>query len=558
MSDFLRALGYDPRLYWLLAGSAVAWWMASALWPGREGDRSLRRAHTPLAFVALLLVAMFACRWPGIFHYRPVNPDEAQFLAGAITMLARHEFWWTDGTTSGPLVMLPLALPGLLGLPIDFASGRLTGLLLHWGTVVCAYLALRHVYGDSSARRLVLPLAAFFVCLLFWDFLPYSSECVPLFLCALAVWLLVTAFAADGTLTNRFRLGACGVVLGMLPFSKFQVLPLGAAIGIAGLIWIVRQPARDRLIRDSGRLIRDSGRLVGGVAASALLFFASLQLSGQWADEFASYFQHNLHYTGARAVAWSSSGYLLGYLTEISWGFASFHVGLLVLLIATCLGLRGAPWRPVLLGWFLVLAAYAAVLIPGRLYPHYLLFLTLPLGLLVGLQAGHHTARLAGRHLALFAGFFLLVGVLPQLADRAWDRHDVSRLQPQPNARAKAVGFINRLKQRGDSLAVWGWRPELYIETQLPQATRESLTEAQITPHPQIEYYRARFLADLQANRPAFFVDVIGPEDFLLHDVATQGHETFPALRDYIAREYKLVSKAEPVRVYVRRAAFPE
>jgi hypothetical protein len=139
------------------------------------------------------------------------------------------------------------------------------------------------------------------------------------------------------------------------------------------------------------------------------------------------------------------------------------------------------------------------------------------------------------------------------VADRLSDRQSLLALLPIPSVRANAVNFINHVKQPGDSLAVWGWRSELYVETQLPQATREAHTEAQVADHPQRDYYRARFLADMRANQPAFFIDVVGPEDFNLHDLAGQGHENFADLKDYVDREYALVSKNQPVRVYVRR-----
>ena len=185
---------------------------------------------------------MFAFRWPAIFYFRPVNPDEPQFLAGALTMLARGEVWSVDATTSGPLVVLPLTLPHFLGLPVNFASGRVVALLLSWGSVVLVYSILQREHGDRSARLLVLPLAGWMVFQIFWDLVPYTSECAPLFLVVLAAWLGTTAFQADGRLHRRPRLAACGLVLGLLPFSKLQAIPLGAVVGLVVLAWIAGQP----------------------------------------------------------------------------------------------------------------------------------------------------------------------------------------------------------------------------------------------------------------------------------------------------------------------------
>ena len=551
MAEFLRQLGYNPPFFWAVFGGAFLLWIAAAALPHEPAGRPLLRFNTPVFFSTMLLVVMFAGRWPGIFLYRPVNPDEPQFLAGAITMLARGEIWWTDPTTSGPLVVPPLSLPGLACLPINYSSGRVVALLLNWGVVILTYLALRHVHGDRKARVLVLPLACFMVCLIFWDFVPYCSECSPVFLCALAIWLCLTAFQSDGMLCNRGRLTGGGLVLGLLPFSKLQILPLGAAIGLSAVAWVLRQPPAGRK-----NIRRDLGWLLAGAGAGFALMLLSLWHSGSMKEVYASYLVNNLDYAQDRAMPWASSGYVLRYLTEFSWGFSSFHYGLLLLLAISLGGLRTAAWRPLLLGWSLLIGAYYALLAPGRLYPHYLLFLSLPLPLLVGLQFGYliRSVSHARRLCAVLWLLFLSAGVGAQVIDRVSDRQALGKLVPAGSPRASIVGFINLAKRPGDTLAVWGRRPEFYVETQLPQATREAHTAGQLNDGPQRDYFRARFLADMHASQPAFFIDAVGPDDYIYHVPAWNGHETFPALKDYIGQEYSMVSKGTSFRVYVRRA----
>jgi len=543
MSEFLRELGYNPVNYWVFAGTTfLLWFIVSVL----AGNRLSEPLNRPWIYGALLLVAMFAWRWPAMAHYKPVNPDEAQFLAGGITMLARGSIWWIDPTTSGPLVVLPLTLPGVARLPIDFFHGRLVGLLLEWGTVFCAYLILRHVHGDQKGRLLSMPLACLMIFLAFWDFVPYCSEILPVFLCALAAWLCFTAFEPDGSLSRRWRLVAGGFVLGLMPFSKIQVLPMGAAIGLATLVWIMRPPAPD-----SKNIGQNLFLLMVGTAAGFGVMLFSLWRSGQWNEVYQSYVVHNLHYAQARGLPWGESDYVIKYLTGISWGFAPFHYGMLALLVIGLIGLKHFAWRPVMAGWLLVIAAYCCVLVPGRLYPHYLLFLPLPLALVVGLQFGYLLEGRAVRYYAIFVAF-LALGVVPQLVDRIRDVNSMHKLIASTNPRAPVTQFVNHSKKPGDSLAVWGWRPELYVETQLPQATHEAHTEAQVNEHPQRDYFRARFVTDLRASAPAFFIDSVGPDDFQLRDSVHQGHETVPELRDYIAREYSEMKLEGSFRLFLR------
>lgn len=548
MSEFLQELGYSVTLYRLLAAGAFFLWFLSALTGWKPTGKAFARLNRPWMYCATLLIAMFAWRWPAIFHYKPVNPDEAQFLAGALTMLARGQLWWIDPTTSGPLVVLPLTLPRLAGLPVDFATGRIVGLLLEWGAVVCGYLTLRHIFGDQKSRFLIMPLAGFMIFLWFWDFVPYCSEISPLFLCALAIWLGVTAFQPDGAAFHRWRLAACGVVLGIIPFSKLQVLPLGAAIGIGIVVWILCPP-----VRDGKKIGWNLLWLFGGVLLGTGSLLVSLWWSGQWSEVYQSYIVHNLHYAEARGLSWSDSGYLLNYLTNFSWGFSFFHYGALLLVVVALPAIGRAAWRPLLLGVTLLVSAYYAVLAPGRLYPHYLLFLTLPLSLLIGLLWGYLLAGQTRRYCAIGTGLFLAVGVVSQLVDRVADRNSLQRLIAPANPRDPVDQFINRNKKPGDALAVWGWRPEFYVETQLPQATHEAHTEAQLNDHPQRDYFRARFVADLRETRPAFFIDSIGPDDFQLKEPSLQGHETFPELRDFIARDYMEIKTTGSFRLYLRR-----
>jgi len=548
MSDFLRALGYDPSRYWILAGAAFALWLAAGLLPSFPAAASWRRLGSTPVVALLLLAAMAAFRWPAIIGYKPVNPDEAQFLAGALTMVARGEFWWPDGMSSGPLVMAPLALPALVGLPVDFASGRVVVLLLSWGIVLFTGLALRHVHGDRLARWLVLPLACFMVFLDFWDFAAYASEWLPLFLCTLAAWLALTAFDGTGRLQSRWRLAGTGAVLGALPFSKLQILPLGVALAVVAAFLTGVQPGADRR-----RIRRDLLALAWPALAVFGAFAVAAALSGNLPHLRQAYVGHNLFYAQSRAVPWTESFGELRYLVGFSWGFTSFFYGTLILCAVGTLAWTRLPrpaWRPPLLGGTLLVAAACAVLAPGRAYPHYLLLLTAPLALIAGLQFGDllRGPRLARGWLALLVA----VGVGAQVAELLLVDRPLTRLVPEPHAREAIVDALRGLRRPGDTLAVWGWRPELYVETRLPQAVRDAHTERQMHDSPQQDYFRERFLADVRESKPAFLVDAVGRGGFLYQDRANAGLERFPALADYVGRNYRLLGEFDTFRLYVR------
>jgi hypothetical protein len=183
----------------------------------------------------------------------------------------------------------------------------------------------------------------------------------------------------------------------------------------------------------------------------------------------------------------------------------------------------------------------------------------MPLALGAGLAFGFWLRgdRAAPRLRVFLVALFLVAGIGGQLAERFIEPPSFLRLVPDSRRRGDIVGRLTQLKRPGDTLAVWGWRPELHVEAQLPQAVREAHSERQMKESPQRAYFRARYLADLQAAAPAFFVDAIGHGGFLYQDRAAYGLETFAELNDYVGRHYRLLGELDSFRLYLRLDRLP-
>jgi hypothetical protein len=126
----------------------------------------------------------------------------------------------------------------------------------------------------------------------------------------------------------------------------------------------------------------------------------------------------------------------------------------------------------------------------------------------------------------------------------------------QPHGEAGKL--IRSHRQPGDRLAVWGWHNQIYVETALPQATRESHSTRQLWESSQRDtYYRPRYMEDLNRNEPAFFVDAVGPGAFYFNDRDEFGHELFEELRSYIAAHYTLINDFGKLRVFFRNDRIP-
>ena len=121
----------------------------------------------------------------------------------------------------------------------------------------------------------------------------------------------------------------------------------------------------------------------------------------------------------------------------------------------------------------------------------------------------------------------------------------------------EAAGLIRNAAKPGDTLLVWGYRPELNVMAGLPGATRfldsQPLTGVIADRHLQDSRVSApelasRFRRELAGTRPAFIADGLGPLNPAL------AIERYGDLGEWL-KGYEQVAETKGVRIYRRRAA---
>jgi hypothetical protein len=191
----------------------------------------------------------------------------------------------------------------------------------------------------------------------------------------------------------------------------------------------------------------------------------------------------------------------------------------------------------------------AAVAAGWRFFPRYYFFL-LPVAVLA---ASRGCALLGRRRLAVL---LLLViplvrfgpryAILAAAADRPWPDIEMDR-----DSRA-AARILLETARPGDTLFVWGYRPDLYVYTRLPAATRflesqplsgvladRHLFDTTPIPAPRTAVHRA----ELARSRPAFVVDglkLYNPRLAL---------DTYDDLRPWLA-QYREVARTRGCVIY--------
>src|ERR1039458_858136 len=198
-----------------------------------------------------------------------------------------------------------------------------------------------------------------------------------------------------------------------------------------------------------------------------------------------------------------------GLLRTLNW--AGFHAAIVI----AALGQASWPVPSERRRWLVWLAISLAGVAGGvRFFPRYY-FQLLPV---VVLLAARGFAEMRGRRrlvallllipLARFAPTYVMAARDAGWRDTAMDR----------DSRA-AAAMVNALAKPGDTVFVWGFRPEIYVYSHLPAATRfldsQPLTGVPADRHltqstpVETEESRAR-RAELAASRPTFVVDGLG------------------------------------------------
>ncbi len=449
-------------------------------------------------FLALLAAHLCHC---GVLWAEEGLPLAAARQMALGKMLYRDA--WFDKPPLVPAVYLLWAARD--GVPLRIA-GAAYGVLACW----LAFLAGRRLF-DESAGLWAAGLLGFF---LIFDtasaVLPLAADLLMLAPHLAAIWLALSrrpllsgVMAGIAFLCNAkgvFVLASCAVFLvPMLPWlAAGFALPCAAAAGV-------------------------------------------LLATGAWPFYLDQVWIWSSRYAGSSHVAHPISNGIVR-----TWNWLGFHAALL-------LGAGLDWWRTRSIGWKIAAwsgLSLAAVALGGRFFPRYY-FQLLPVLVIV---AGAGLSKAPRRWVAV-AGLLLLVpairfgpryfllaaGRSEQWADTAMDRES-----------RRAAALIGRDRQPGDTLFVWGFRPDLYVHTELPAGTRfldcQALTGVPADRHltqsaPVVTSATAEARRELARTRPTLIVDGLG-----LYNPAL-AMQRYPELADWLGH-YREVGRSGNEVVY--------
>jgi hypothetical protein len=504
---------------------------------------NLRRALLVLACGLFLLLS----RMPAMLCRFELNPDESQMAAQAMRYGQDLTPWRAvEGETNGPLDSWFLLALHQAGMPYSYRALHVVAALSLVALLFATYGAARALAGEAAAL-VTLGAGTWWLA---WapveDLAHYSSELVPAFLVSAALALVGRARRTPAGPDWRRGLAA-GCLLGLAPWAKLQAGPVALAVGL----WAVADGVLNAAPWACRR--RYVGALVAGALGPGLVFLTWIAWAGSAVEFWRIYVLGGLYH--GRAQPWGehlhNAATMLARSDDSPWFWS-----VALLLAGAAALLRRAAWRAVPRRIWCLAVMWSVVGVFVALRPvtqrtHYALFFLAPLALLAGLVArvlAGEASRLGPpwRRRAAWAVVALAVLPLPALNFISYKNYLGLRLVATSDrpfwAQQAVAGAVRHFVPRPRSLAVWGWKPSLYVDLGLAPATRNAVYAFLTDGNPDQEFLRAAFMDDLRKSRPEVIVDV---EDFVYRGARQTAPETFPALEGYLEQNYLEAGNAD-------------
>ncbi len=539
---------YSTLYYFLIipAIAASIWFLLKT--PESKGRNTL--------VLGLVLLVPLIVRLPYILLNSELNVDESGIIGQAIG-LKNGLLVWRDMnlSTAGPVnTYAYFIFCSILNIPFDFTSARLLGLFLDSLTLLLLFKAGQKQFGfNKSIMALIVVMvlwnfrsnsyyldfnkdSAFFQKPFFKnpifhysefgdlnsEFFHYSSEKLSLVIIAFLVFL-ISRIEADKKVSS-LHLFIAGFLAGFSPFTKPQCGPIVLFISLY-LVYLAYQ------LKPQSRPKNISLYLAGG-----LVFPLLMTVYVYMVDTWGVFNSQMKLIEGYKPTVIGPIGYVFGFIRTIA--FTSLFLALLGLFMINYK--KNLPANKAFF-WFLVLLSLTTIFSiskPGRFYGHYFQYL-LPLIFYFSIYA------LINKTYLINVAAVCLALITYTGLDRAHRRlNSAEAIKTGLRLPADTISqTINKFKKPHDKLAIWGFAPKYFVETQLPQATSQNHVPYIINSK-YSRYFQEEYINEIKRNKPEFFIDVSTVEKF---------EEVIPSLKPYIIQNYELATVVDSNSVYIRK-----
>jgi hypothetical protein len=520
----------------------------------RQPGWSKSKGSAALTCAASVVVATLLGRGSWFTEPYGVSVDESTYMALG-DLVARGGIPYLDALDRKPpgIFWMFSAIAKVFGpwnIHAVHATAFLMTILL---SLAAASLGRRFVVGRAGQVMAAVLFALYSACFT-REIISCNAE-YPMLICCAGVALCLTSSRSGETVRRSVLLAGLAGVLAALAtlFKQYGILVSGAMM----LAWVTVHYRADRATDRSPlwRILAASAAFIvgaGGVVASVIAWFhaaGGLAVFWDWAvsDGFR-YMQ----------AGWRAQSLRL----EAVFSLAGIGVGWLVLWVG--IG-RPGPWRRTLTFRVLALgglAAWATTLLSGRSFAHYYLPIAWFASVLAvpGLRCLWREPRRRAAIAAVAIVPLTFFAVFNTARDTFWAGAKFNRArQAQLEGAAR---WIRAHTEPAETIAVWGASSQLYPMSERGSGTRHVFADFVSGRQPGFDSGAtlpvpgalATYLADLERNRPAVFVDTssAGINDYGHFPVGN-----IPALDNYVRSNYCLTTTVGGIDLWTRRGKDP-
>jgi hypothetical protein len=521
-------MGSSPYLLWFLLGISFYFFF---------------KTPSPIKAIIISVVLILVARIPVILTNQSLNADEAQFLAQAITILDNPIVYKSfDPVTAGPLSSYLLALPCFFGITPSYVLAHTMAVLLQIVFFISLFNLCTRFWGVKIAKIATLPVLTLFVFTNQPHFLHYSSELLAIIL----LNYLAACFLQqlNNQPLSRWRWFWQGLVCVVIVFCKLQAIPVAVIIVVFSVLhFFLRE-------RFSVMVFKNIVLLAAGVVVAVAIFWA---IAWYWniADQvFLYYFKGNFIHSNPDGLQPTLFDSISAYVIAATNDLVEFKIMLACVLALICLSVfykNTNKHKPLLVAFVVVVFGVVAFVIAksGYVFYHYLNFTFLPFTLLFALMLSHLQTWPAWVFLMVLGIIFVVYCV----NNKFKNNYPYRGTTLEKSAISK---YILKYAKAGQKLAVWGWMPQYYVETQMPQGTCDNHTIRVFQFRLESEHLQ-RYISDMKRNKPVVFVDAVAESGFWMTNRAYTGFQKLPELSQLIANQYICVDSVQGQYIYIRK-----
>lgn len=494
------------------------------------------------------LVILIIVRW----QYQiptELDVDTSTWISSAIsTAQSEHPLWTLmNFSDSRPLAVLPLAIVEMAGVKVDWALADGIGVMLWVVTLVFVFLIFKNWFSSAKSLLFTAPLLLFQTTHVWPGFMTYNSEHLCILMLTVGFWGIVKI---QERVHSPWAYLLPGFWLGLLPFAKFQIIPMGLILAMfVGLV----------LTKDK-QWIRLAFFVIGGLLPVLLVnwyYYQYDHIATFWNDYFWNYYYYSFSTVYSKLdTAYRFSPLTLGraifrpITTRIFW-----IVQLSIIVVGFISWIRDFSRRVAVSAsmiWFSIafaLVSLYAVLQAGNPFDHYLLLLFVPSALVASFCSLYLSQKLFDTIWAVGLMAIALEGVRNILL------FPIGTIPSLPQSDSEIRKAIQTYSHAGEKMTIWGYADRFFVYEHLPAGNRLPHSYWIYTESPLQTYRQREFIGDLEQNKPALFMDAMveNVSNIYLPEKHKYRHDCFPMIAKYIREHYRLVKEVDGVRFYRRK-----